>query len=306
MTEKPLRNVAASVSQRLANVSRQKDENFQLLLTRYCIERLLYRLSRSEHSRHFILKGAMLFSLWSDQPHRPTRDLDLQGKGDDRSAAHLKKVFQDVCKMNVESDGVEFDSASVQVAPIREEQEYGGMRVEVIARLAQARLRLQIDVGFGDALIPKPEEVDFPSILGFPQPRLLAYRRETVVAEKFQAMVVLGIANSRMKDFCDLWTFAAQFEFQGTPLSQALKATFTRRKTALPTETPLALTAEFSQDRIKQSQWDAFLRKGMLRTERKALPEVTALLTEFLMPPTLATANDRAFEKLWGVGGPWR
>jgi len=305
MIEKPLRNVAASVSQRLTNVSRQKDENFQLLLTRYCIERLLYRLSQSEHSRHFILKGAMLFLLWSDQPHRPTRDLDLLGKGD-RSAAHLKKVFQEVCKMEVENDGAEFDAASVQVAPIREEQEYGGMRVELTARLAQAKLRLQIDVGFGDALIPKPEEVDFPSILGFPQPHLLAYRRETVVAEKFQAMVMLGIANSRMKDFYDLWMFAAQFEFTGTPLSQALKATFKRRRTTLPAELPVALTDEFSQDKGKQAQWHAFLRKGMLRTERKTLPEVMSLLNDFLMPPTLATAKGEVFEKLWAGGGPWR
>lgn len=305
MTDKPLRNVAASVSQRLTAVSRQTGENFQLLLTRYCIERLLYRFSRSEHSRRFILKGAMLFALWSDQPHRPTRDLDLHAKGD-RSAANLKKIFQDVCEMKVENDGVDFDPASVQTAQIREEQEYGGTRVDLTARLAQARLRLQVDIGFGDALIPKPEEVDFPSILGFPQPHLLAYRRETVVAEKFQAMVMLGIANSRMKDFCDLWMFAAQFGFEGAPLSQALKATFTRRKTALPAAPPLALTAEFSQDEIKQSQWDAFLRRGILRVERKTLPEVVALLHEFLMPPTLATGDGRAFEKFWAGGGPWR
>ncbi len=305
MTEKPLRNIAASVSQRLTNVSRQKDENFQLLLTRYGIERFLYRLTQSEHSGQFILKGAMLFSLWNDQPHRPTRDLDLEGRGDS-TAAHLKTVFQDVCKVKVEPDGLEFDPESVQAAPIREEQAYGGVRVELVARLAQARLRLQIDVGFGDALIPTPEAVDFPSLLGFPPPHLLAYRRETVVAEKFQAMVVLGIANSRMKDFCDLWTFAAQFEFEGASLSRALKATFARRKTALPTAPPLALTAEFYQDKAKQSQWDAFLRKGLLRSQRKTLSEVAEMLTEFLMPPALATANGQAFQKLWTAGGPWK
>ena len=305
MTGKSLRNIADSVRQRLTNLSRQKEEDFQLLLTRYCIERLLYRLSQSEHSRQFVLKGAMLFSLWSDQPYRPTRDLDLLGIGD-KTASHLRKVFQDVCKMKVEDDGVVFDPTSVQAGPIRDEQDYGGVSVELVACLAQARLQLQVDVGFGDALVPKPQEVDFPSILGFPKPHLLAYRRETVVAEKFQAMVVLGMANSRMKDFYDLWTLAMQFRFEGMPFSQALKATFTRRKTALPTETPLALTPEFHQDRAKQAQWTAFLRKGQLRTASKTLPEVIVLLADFLMPPTLAMASDQTFEKVWSDGGPWR
>jgi hypothetical protein len=142
MTDKPLRNLAASVRQRLTNLSRQKDEDFQLLLTRYCIERLLYRLSLSEHSRQFVLKGAMLFSLWSDQPYRPTRDLDLLGTGD-KTVSHLRKVFRDVCKVKVEDDGVAFDPESVQAAPIRDEQDYGEVRVELVARLAQARLPTQ-------------------------------------------------------------------------------------------------------------------------------------------------------------------
>jgi predicted nucleotidyltransferase component of viral defense system len=305
VTEKPIRNIAASVSQRLTNLSRKKSEDFQLLLTRYCIERLLYRLSQSEHSEQFVLKGAMLFTLWSNQPYRPTRDLDLPGKSVS-SAAQLRKVFQDVSKMKVEDDGVIFEPESVQAAPIREEQEYGGIRVELVARLAQARLRLQVDVGFGDALVPKPQEVDYPSILGFPQPRLLAYRRETMVAEKFQTMVVLGIANSRMRDFYDLWAFAVQFDFEGPPLSQAIKATFTRRKTTLPMETPLALTSQFHQDRNKQAQWNAFLRKGHLRGEGRALSDVAGLLVEFLMPPTVAVTSGQEFRKVWPAGGPWR
>ena len=211
---KPVRDQAASVRQRLLNRARKEGEDFQLLLTLYCIERFLYRLSLSEHSEQFVLKGAMLFLLWRERSYRPTRDLDLLGRGES-SFAHLEGRFRSVCRTEVESDGVEFDPSSVRASEIREEQEYGGVRVAVAARLGQARITLQIDIGFGDAITPKAQKVDFPSILDFPRARLLAYPRETVVAEKFQAMVVLGIANSRMKDFYDLWELASDFGFKG-------------------------------------------------------------------------------------------
>ena len=304
MTDKPLRNVAASVSQRLTTISRQTGEDFQFLLTRYCIARLLYRLSQSKYSRQYILKGAMLFSVWGNSPYRPTRDLDLLGRGEN-SLSHAIKVFRAVCATPVENDGVVFDPETVRAAEIRNDLAYGGTRVQLAARLAQARLTLQIDIGYGDAVTPKPQIVEFPSVLDFPQARLLAYRPETVVAEKFQAMVALGIANSRMKDFYDLWTFAARFQFEGRPLGNALKATFTRRKTPLPVAMPMALTEEFHDDRAKQAQWSAFIRKNRLPSNGLTLAQVAAVLREFLMPPTLAVAGGQPFTKVWLNGGPW-
>jgi predicted nucleotidyltransferase component of viral defense system len=304
VTAKPIRNTAASVRQRLLNRAREQGDDFQLLLTRYCIERLLYRLSQSEHADRFILKGATLFLLWGGGTYRPTRDLDLLGRGDS-SPSHMVEVFKAVCATKVEDDGLEFDPSTVQAREIREGQEYGGVRVEMTVRLGKARLELQVDVGFGDALVPRPRKVDFPSLLGFPQARVSAYRRETVVAEKFQAMVALGIANSRMKDFYDLWTFAKGFEFGGKLLCQALKATFNRRRTPLPTEAPLALTDEFCGDATKQTQWSAFVRKNSLDAGGQGLAAVVAVLRRFLMPPTQAVASDMAFEQQWPAGGPW-
>jgi Nucleotidyl transferase AbiEii toxin, Type IV TA system len=305
MTAKPIRNIAASVRQRLLNHSRQHNDDFQLLLTRYCIERLLYRLSQSEYSDLFILKGAMLFFVWERNAYRPTRDLDLLGQGDS-SPSHMAEVFKAICATTVKDDGLEFDPSTVQAREIREEQEYGGVRVEMSVRLGQARLELQVDIGFGDAIVPRPRKIDFPSLLGFPQAKVRAYRRETVVAEKFQAMVDLGIANSRMKDFYDLGTFAKEFEFDGKTLSQALEATFNRRKTSLPTETPLALTEEFYGDATKKMQWSAFIRKNTLDSDWLGLDEVVASLNRFLMPPIQALVNSTSFEQQWSAGGPWQ
>lgn len=245
-----------------------------------------------------------MFFLWEGDTYRPTRDLDLLGRGD-TSPSQMVEVFKAICATKVEDDGLEFAPSSVRAREIREEQEYGGVRVEMTVRLGKARLELQVDVGFGDALVPRPRKVDFPSLLGFPQARVRAYRRETVVAEKFQAMVDLGIANSRMKDFYDLWAFAKDFEFDGKLLCRALKATFTRRRTALPAETPLALTHEFYGDATKQTQWSAFVRKNSLDAGGQGLAEVVAVLSHFLMPPTQAVASDMAFEQQWPAGGPW-
>ena len=304
MTDKPTRNMAASVRQRLLNRARADGDDFQLLLTRYCIERLLYRLSRSEFSGQFVLKGAMLFSAWGRDLFRPTRDLDLLGRGDS-SPSRMEQVFKTICATEVEDDGLAFDAGTVRAREIREAQEYGGVRVEFVVRLGRAKLDLQVDIGFGDALVPRPRTVDFPALLDFPQARIAAYRPETVIAEKFQAMVALGIANSRMKDFYDLWTFASEFEFGGMPLCRALKATFARRETRLPTRPPTALTDEFHRDASKQAQWRAFLRKDSLDARQQGLGEVIGLLSDFLMPPTLATVEGRSFDMTWADGGPW-
>jgi hypothetical protein len=180
------------------------------------------------------------------------------------------------------------------------------VRIILIAHLEQARIQIQVDIGFGDAVTPPPEDVEFPTILGFPAPHLRAYRRETVVAEKFQAMVMLGIANSRMRDFYDIWFLSRRFEFSGLLLCQAIKGTFTRRRTALPTQTPLALTPEFSASHDKQAQWRAFARKAGLTLNQTAFPEVTVALNEFLMPPTLALVRGVKPTMRWRPGGPWR
>jgi predicted nucleotidyltransferase component of viral defense system len=295
-------DLAASVRQRLANVARQRGEDFQRVLTRYLIERLLYRLARSPHAGRFLLKGAMLFTLWTGRLHRPTKDLDLLGRGDAGPEA-LAEVFRGLCSLEVEPDGVEFAADTVTVEAIREDQEYQGQRVHLEGRLGSARVRLQVDVGFGDAVTPAAQAVVFPTLLEMPAPELKAYPRETVVAEKLQAMVMLGMANSRMKDFFDLWVLAAEFEFQGTVLSKAIGATFRRRGTETPVE-PLALTAEFTSDGAKQTQWKAFLSRSGLDAA-VTLEGVVAQLRNFLLGPLQAVRAGANFPAKWPPGGPW-
>jgi hypothetical protein len=297
--------LAASVRYRLTELAREQGEEFQLVLTRYVIERLLYRLSRSPYRDEFVLKGAMLFRLWTGQPHRPTRDLDLLDKSD-HSVEQLVEVFKEVSCVPVEEDGLAFDQASLWGERIREDQQYQGVRIHCEARLEQARIRLQIDIGFGDRVTPASVEVTFPALLEFPAPVLRAYPRQTVVAEKYQAMVALGIANSRIKDFFDVWFLARRFDFDGAMLCQAIRATFRGRKTPLPTETPLALTSEFGTDYSKVKQWEAFARKGKLDTGGATLEQVGAFLHGFLMPPTNALVTDTPFAKVWPAAGPWR
>jgi predicted nucleotidyltransferase component of viral defense system len=301
--DKP-RNLAASVRHRLTDLARKQSEDFQLVLTRYVIERLLYRLSRSPYRDQFVLKGAMLFQVWTKQIHRPTRDLDLLGRGEPSLDA-LTQIFRDICGLEGEDDGLTFDPATVSAERIKEDQEYEGVRVGCRAQLGQARIDLQVDVGFGDAVVPRPASITYPAMLDFASPVLQAYPRETVVAEKFQAMVMLGIANSRMKDFFDLWTLANAFAFDGTSSSRAIRATFKRRKTALPTAPPLALTAEFGADVAKVRQWEAFIRKGKLDAA-VTLEQVCAFLNGFLMPPTLALDEGEEFHKVWLPAGPWK
>jgi hypothetical protein len=298
------RNLAASVRQRLYNLSKERQEDFQLVLTRYGLERTMYRLSRSRHSTQFILKGAMLFSLWSDSQYRATRDLDLLGHGSS-DIARLEKVFQEIIATTVEKDGLEFLQQSVRCERIKEDQEYEGVRIHFEARLEQARIPIQVDVGFGDAISPAAEEVDYPTMLDFPKPHLLAYPREAVIAEKFQAMVALGIANTRIKDFFDIWLLARKFSFQGRVLAQAIKTTFARRQTPLPTDPPLALKGNFYEDQGKQTQWQAFIKRTRLQTEEKSLADVIILLRDFLMPPTSAMAKEESFEMNWPPSGPW-
>lgn len=269
------------------------------------MERLLYRLSVSDHAGEFALKGAMLFMVWTGRPYRPTYDLDLLGFGED-SSERPAAVFRELCVRKVESDGLVFDAGSVKVEPIRHDQAYQGRRVKLVAGLGKARIAVQVDIGFGDVITPKAEEIAFPVLLDFPAPRVRAYTRETVVAEKLHALTVLGMANSRMKDFCDLYVLAKDFSFEGAVLVRAIKATFQRRKTPLPVSAPLALTDDFAAASAKAGQWRAFVRKSALGKSMPSLPETLSHLRNHLLPPLEAAAGRGLVPGRWPPGGPWK
>ena len=290
--------------QRLQNLARERQEDFQLVLSRYVLERLLHRVGQSPHRDRFVVKGAMLFHLWTGQTYRPTRDIDLLTHGD-HSVAHLEDIFREVCNQAVEEDGLVFETNSVAGSVIRPDQEYQGVRVLLQAKLQRARIPVQIDIGFGDVITPGPQQIAYPSMLGFPTPVVSIYPKQTVVAEKFQALVMLGMTNSRMKDFFDLWLLSATFEFDGVTLARAIQATFERRRTLLPDAIPIALSAEFHDDGAKQKQWKAFISKGGLATP-PPLPDLIAGLREFLLPPGDPLRAGRGFEKRWIPPGPWR
>lgn len=296
MSKEKTVNLAASIHQRLLNISREEKEDPNHVLIRYGIERFLYRLSRSGLANHFVLKGAMLFSVWTERKYRPTKDVDFSGYGEGLEQ-RLESMIQQICQTQVEPDGLEFDANSVQVHEIREDQEYQGQRVHLTAKLRKARIGLQIDVGFGDAMTPGTEEIQYPAMLDLPAARIRACSRETVVAEKLQAMVALGMANSRMKDFYDLWIMANEFSFDGAILAQAIKATFDRRKTEISTQPPSALTEEFSDDPDKQKQWKAFLQ--VHKIDAISLISVIEKLREFLLPPMKAVRDQVHFVGNW-------
>lgn len=304
MNHSNLTNVAASVRQRLMNIAHEKGDTPNVIWTRYAIERLLYRLSVSEYAEDFVLKGAVLFMVWSSKPHRPTMDLDLLGTGED-SNERIEAVFRRICQAEHENDGLNFDEKSIQVVPIREGFEYQGRRVTLLAYLGKARIALQVDIGFGDAVTPKPELINFPCLLDFPEPQVKAYSQVTVIAEKFHAMVLLGITNSRMKDFYDLFVLASRFIFDGVLLVKAVKATFRRRKTVIPNQVPMALTAEFAQDNMKRIQWNAFVQKSGIDREVPDFLEVLSLLRAFLLPVMQAAHSSGEAPVHWKAGGPW-
>lgn len=296
------RNVAASVRARLLNKARAEKLDFNLLLTRYALERVLYRLSISGHRGQFLLKGALLFDIWFDVPHRPTHDADLLGFGS-AEIPHLEDLFREVSQI-AGDDGIVFQADSVRAAEIRKEANYAGVRVTMLGLLDGARCPVQIDIGFGDAVTPAPENVRYPVILdGMPQPKLRAYPRYTVVAEKLEAMVKLGILNSRMKDYFDLWVLARHSDFDGVILATAIRATFERRGTSIPAGLPFGLTDEFALHEQKNMQWSGFQRKNAL--EPMPLAAVIETLREFLLPVLTALAADNGFDRHWRAGAGW-
>lgn len=297
------KNIAASVQARLVDRSRELGVEHQLTLARFGGERLLYRLSTSEFAERFILKGAALLLLWLDEPIRPTKDLDLLGVGD-TSAEALTRLFVQLCAIESPDDGLTFLLDSVHVEPIREDQEYGGMRVKLMAMLGNVRIPLQVDVGAGDAVVPPPEVLDYPGLLDLPRARLRAYRPETSIAEKTETMVRLALANSRMKDFFDIHRLAETRTFDGETMRLAVAATFTRRGVEIPGERPLALSSEFADDAQKKVQWTAFVRRAR-RPELADLSAVIASLARFLWPVLQAAARGKPWPHIWS-NGAWK
>lgn len=298
-----VRNISASVRDRLLNKARAEKLDFNLLLTRYALERMLYRLSISKQRDQFLLKGALLFDLWFDVPHRPTHDADFLGFGS-AEIPHIEEIFRDICRIEVE-DGIAFQPDTVKAAEIRKEANYAGVRVTLLGMLDSARCAVQIDIGFGDAVVPGPDEVHYPVILGeMPGPHLHVYPRYTVVAEKLEALTSLGMLNSRMKDYFDLWILAKHSDFDGQILSRAVAATFERRRTAVPTGVPIGLSDEFINDAQKGKQWQGFLRKNAL--DPMSLATVVVDLRDFLMPVLAAIAAGGSHDYPWRAGVGWQ
>lgn len=281
-------------------LSRERVQPFDLVLVRYGAERLLYRLSLSRYSNRFLLKGAILFVVWGQETHRPTRDIDLLCVGSSE-IDELARIFRDICQADVKPDELHFRPETVRAEPIRDTAVHAGVRVTMEARLENARIPIQVDIGFGDAVTPGPEEVQFPILLDLPAPRLRSYPVYTVIAEKLEAVVLVGEANSRMKDFYDVRFMSLRFDFDGQTLVQAIRATFDNRRAKLPDVVPFVLTEEFAIDNA--SQWNAFIRRNSLQPESFA--SVVNAIREFAAPPQLAQ-NGREFPYYWSPDSAWQ
>ncbi len=293
-----MKNYPASVRAKLIDLSKEKKVDHTGLLIRYATDRLLYRISKSEFHSKFVLKGSLLFSVWNQDLHRPTKDADLLGFGDNGDKQILHD-FQKICSIEIEEDGLTFDVNSLKIESIREEEEYDGKRVKLFAFLDGAKIPVQIDIGYGDVVTPEVIDVELPSLIELPATKLQAYPRETVVAEKTEALVKLGIANSRMKDFYDLKWLSDHYDFDGALLSKAIAATFERRRTNLPTDIPVGLSDEFFSDNNKQTQWNAFSRK--LYSTPESFVNVGKRLKAFILPPLL----ESKFDQKWEPGTEW-
>jgi len=298
-----IKNLVASVSGRLQNQARETKRPFQELLQYFAMERFLYRLSKSSHRSRFVLKGALMLHVWDAPLARATRDVDLLGRTNN-SLENLENVIRDVCTLDVEPDGMQFDPATVKGERIKEDADYEGVRVRFVGRLGNARVPMQIDVGFGDVVTPAAQTITYPRLLDFPAAELVGYPRETVVAEKFQAMVYLRTTNSRMKDFYDVWLLANSFAFDGAQLAKAISATFANRGTEIDVA-PIAFTTEFTEQASTVAQWSAFRKRLGIDQVPASLNGVVTVLERFLLPIARACAGNAEFALHWPAGGPW-
>lgn len=297
---------ATEVRKQLSRLSKKTGENTEGILVRYVLERLLAALGRSGHRDRFIVKGALLFYLREGNPLRPTRDLDLSFP-DRKSPEQMAALFAEVARSIPPSDGIVFNLDSIQAEAIREGRDYEGVRLVLWAAVTSARIRVQIDVGFGDAVAPRPVEETFRTLLpGSEPPRLLAYPNEAIVAEKLQAMLDLGLFNSRMKDYFDLDALAKTRAFDGESLALSIKTTFDHRRTAFPEGVPLSLSGSFANDRDKLLQWEAFLKGLRVPPQGMDLASVVERVREFVSPVLIAGREKKPFYQEWAPGGPWR
>jgi hypothetical protein len=297
------RDVGASVRQRLLNKSKEQARPFQELLAYFAMERFLYRLGQSKHAESFVLKGALLLKVWNAPHSRPTMDIDLAGRTSNE-LQHLAGIVKELCEAPVESDGVEFDGHSIEIGRIKEDAEYEGARVQFVATIAKARIRMQIDIGFGDVITPEPLRIAYPAILEFAAPELRAYPKETVVAEKLEALTVLGLLNSRIKDYFDLALLARTQNFSGEVLRDAIIATFRNRGTVIESE-PVGLTEAYFMDGAREVQWRAFAKRSMLADKTIELVALVVEIRAFLLPVLAYIVDGRPSLGKWPAGGPW-
>ena len=298
------KNVAASVRAKLATQARSSGQPFQEVLQYYGLERFLYRISQSQYRNRFLLKGALMLRVWETPSSRPTRDIDLLGYVDNELAT-LASIMQEVCAIAVEDDGLRFEPSTITAARIKEDADYEGVRIKFAGFLGTARIPMQIDIGFGDVVYPAAEERTYPTLLDLPAPFVRMYPRETVIAEKFQAMVHLGNLNSRMKDFFDIWLLARSYDFAGADLAKAIQETFRNRDTSIETD-PVALTSAFTGQDTVRKQWAGFLKRSNLHGGPATLDEIRVPLRVFLLPVADALAAKRPFIARWIAPGPWQ
>ena len=297
------KNIAASVHQRLLNKAKDSSRPFSEILQHFSIERFIYRLSKSPHADRFVLKGALMFSAWTGSMSRPTMDIDLLGNIEN-SIDLVVAVFKDACETEVENDGMVFHKDTVTATRITEDADYKGVRVLLRGNLSSIRLFLQIDIGFGDVVIPGPGKVKYPVLLDFPPPELGGYTMESTSAEKFQAMVKLGLLNSRMKDFYDIWYLSRRFDFKGETLVEAIEKTFAKRKTPLTSE-PTIFNPSSMKDGTKQAQWQGFINKTKLADASASFEDVAEGIKGFLQPVVDSIVDRQTFRFFWAAPGPW-
>jgi predicted nucleotidyltransferase component of viral defense system len=298
-----VRDVGASVRQRLLNQSRARGRPFQELLQYFAMERFLYRLTQSSFADRLILKGALLLTAWRAPMSRPTIDIDLAGRTSN-DLGHIAELVGAVCDVVTEPDGIEFNRASIEVTRIKEDADYEGVRVKFRAVLAKARVPMQIDIGFGDVVVPGPTKIEYPTLLDFPAPVLQAYPRETVIAEKLEAITKLGLLNSRMKDYYDIALLSRMYPFEGENLIGAIVATFRHRETKIESE-PIGLTNAFYADLARAIQWRVFIRRSRFAEQAGDLEQLVVEIREFALPALAAVADEKALKARWRPGGPW-
>lgn len=302
--KKEVKNIEASIKARLKNKAQETNRPFAEVMQYYGMERFLYRFSKSKYADKFILKGALLFAVWQIPERRTTLDIDFLARFDNEVVA-IEKVMKDVCDTSVDPDGLIFNPQTVKGMKIKEDADYEGVRVKFTGFLDRAEIPMQIDVGFGDIVYPKTKVIDYPVILDFPKPHLNGYPQESVISEKFEAMIKLGLLNSRMKDFYDVWLMTRQFEFKGANIASAIKKTFNNRKTDIPNKKPLFADEIYDEKSDRQTLWNAFLKKGDIQHAPETLSATAKEIERFLVEPIIALNGNATFDKIWTSPKGW-